>query len=171
MSRQSMLSSGRFIPARAGNTPGTRGAFVVRTVHPRSRGEHIRPPMKRVRVIGSSPLARGTRQRSDPGVWRSRFIPARAGNTRAPPGSLGCRAVHPRSRGEHGGNNSRSRVMCGSSPLARGTRPVRSRIRSLLRFIPARAGNTIPSVLRSVTTAVHPRSRGEHGISRPQTLH
>ena len=72
---------GRFIPARAGNTPV--GALRARAVpvHPRSRGEHQGPVGGRPGAAGSSPLARGTR-RAAPTVRRPpRFIPARAGNT------------------------------------------------------------------------------------------
>ena len=52
------------------------------------------------------------------------------------------RAVHPRSRGEHKIGTFEADGQIGSSPLARGTRyPVRGP-HHILRFIPARAGNT-----------------------------
>ena len=50
----------------------------------------------------------------------------------------------------------------GSSPLARGTRPSMSELFFALRLIPARAGNTPPSILAPGIAAAHPRSRGEH---------
>ncbi len=71
----------RFIPACAGNTPGSRRAHSAIAVHPRVCGEHC-PVNKRVQGRnGSSPRVRGT-----PAHWPSvatcfRFIPACAGNT------------------------------------------------------------------------------------------
>ena len=70
--------------------------------------------------------------------------------------------VHPRSRGEHKAIGVCDRPVTGSSPLARGTPPHRSPLHERRRFIPARAGNTPASPLRSAPPPVHPRSRGEH---------
>ena len=50
----------------------------------------------------------------------------------------------------------------GSSPLARGTPDDGRRQRVRVRFIPARAGNTRLWPARRRSSAVHPRSRGEH---------
>ena len=86
---------GRFIPARAGNTPACQRTNALQ-------------------VNGSSPLARGTPRPSygnrTTASIAQRFIPARAGNT-APArngsvantgrGDRQGRSVHPRSRGEH----------------------------------------------------------------------
>ena len=135
----------RFIPARAGNTtgPGPRGG--CRPVHPRSRGEHHDELVFTCPNVGSSPLARGT-QRLQGGVGVGhRFIPARAGNTTRSCGTRSSLAVHPRSRGEHFQWLPESEASCGSSPLARGTRPADTTRRETDRFIPARAGNTEPS--------------------------
>ena len=162
----------RFIPARAGNTtilgqrtssrygssPLARGTLrsTITTVHPRSRGEHT-----------------STGPRWNAG---SRFIPARAGNTSGvAPTSWPTRTVHPRSRGEHL-IDQRTTIRCdGSSPLARGTlltgkrptffgsSPSRGANTWLLRFIPARAGNTGCRCIGIASwRPVHPRSRGEH---------
>ena len=172
----------RFIPARAGNT--RRGPSPARRapVHPRSRGEHESGVRSIVASIGSSPLARGTlrlRARRPPLAW---FIPARAGNTISRPPITWTSSVHPRSRGEHRSRSGPRAQDSGSSPLARGTPPRPERVARLLRFIPARAGNTGPGrygmalrrfiPARAGNTArapraprarpVHPRSRGEH---------
>ena len=132
----------RFIPARAGNTtcavPGDR----LRTVHPRSRGEHPTGRLRAAMDGGSSPLARGTRCCWPSAARCRRFIPARAGNTPAPRRRRRAAAVHPRSRGEHTGGAEAHRLATGSSPLARGTPHRGGRWPQTRRFIPARAGNT-----------------------------
>ena len=139
------------------------------TVHPRSRGEHLTRPLITWLLLGSSPLARGTHVSAGRGADQGRFIPARAGNTRAGCGCW-CRGpVHPRSRGEHRRIRPETAMDDGSSPLARGTRarpraPGRAR-----RFIPARAGNTVGSCGCCTASPVHPRSRGEHGCGRDRS--
>jgi hypothetical protein len=112
-----------------------------------------------------------------------RFIPAGAGNTRAPTRCGGisfgssprvrgirpwdqecsrCSPVHPRGCGEYlfaGSAASRSR---GSSPRVRGIpRPPRARPGGL-RFIPAGAGNTWRGSTERWSTPVHPRGCGEY---------
>ena len=132
----------RFIPARAGNTvtgPPARGPAAV---HPRSRGEHGKRSSITESFRGSSPLARGT-----PGGC----LLAAVGQ-----------AVHPRSRGEHSGSHEEFCAFAGSSPLARGTPRAASLKGSLIRFIPARAGNTMRTVRSAAACQVHPRTRGEH---------
>ena len=113
-------------------------------------------------AYGSSPLARGTRFHHARVVGAPRFIPAGAGNT----GTCRMRqpnpAVHPRWRGEHGQEGARRARWPGSSPLARGTLLRVSSTCSTMRFIPAGAGNTLPSESRQARGAVHPRWRGEH---------
>ena len=52
--------------------------------------------------------------------------------------------------------------VAGSSPLARGTRPVFVYIGSEIGLIPARAGNTQEALLCEASFGAHPRSRGEH---------
>ena len=100
--------------------------------------------------------------RTDPDRPARRFIPARAGNTRSQRTAQRRRPVHPRSRGEHGDAAILNKPDTGSSPLARGTRRRRPDAPAPLRFIPARAGNTMVGSGLTTRTAVHPRSRGEH---------
>ena len=113
-------------------------------------------------MSGSSPLARGTPAATRPADEGSRFIPARAGNTAGHQPPRIAPPVHPRSRGEHHRAAMQRRTLHGSSPLARGTRPTKSRACGSARFIPARAGNTRPPASGCCRCSVHPRSRGEH---------
>ena len=134
----------------------------VGAAHPRSRGEHFFLFSSSISLIGSSPLARGTRGWDWARRWRGRLIPARAGNTLD---SDDCRAsspAHPRSRGEHTSAAVRNSSESGSSPLARGTPDKRTPERMCRRLIPARAGNTLLQSGASVSRPAHPRSRGEH---------
>ena len=140
--RRFEADSGRFIPARAGNTfPGGAGR-IGSSVHPRSRGEHGSIINLILLILGSSPLARGTPPTATPAAGRFRFIPARAGNTPHASSPVRTTSVHPRSRGEHELPLFNGPEDDGSSPLARGTPWRCSRDRRSRRFIPARAGNT-----------------------------
>ena len=152
----------RFIPARAGNTTPCSFTRRPKTVHPRSRGEHLGTIVSAGTEYGSSPLARGTQADPLQHPLRSRFIPARAGNTLEPIFTIHQCSVHPRSRGEHLVDQPRIRFHHGSSPLARGTRQGHPPRRVADRFIPARAGNTPLRTAGARHGPVHPRSRGEH---------
>ena len=130
------------IPARAGNTSLSNIKFGYVPAHPRSRGEHSLPVEVAAANGGSSPLARGTRQRSGRIINARRLIPARAGNTQILWQNCPVRPAHPRSRGEHGTAAARGSHRHGSSPLARGTQGRRVHEPTPARLIPARAGNT-----------------------------
>ena len=154
----------RFIPARAGNTTIHLAGIAVLAVHPRSRGEHIAGTCPEGQHGGSSPLARGTRYDARGHGPSIRFIPARAGNTRASPRPRTPATVHPRSRGEHDTTLGVTAHRYGSSPLARGTLQLNGSSGRVRRFIPARAGNTTPHPAPELARTVHPRSRGEHAV-------
>ena len=113
---------GGIIPARAGFTACSSTAFSLLTDHPRSRGVYARLSIKRVRVVGSSPLARGLRLRTRLERLVCRIIPARAGFT------------------AHAFWTVTTKV--GSSPLARGLRSADPVLGARGRIIPARAGFT-----------------------------
>ncbi len=152
----------RFIPAGAGNTPRSVCPCTHTSVHPRWRGEHPRSMILPRPTDGSSPLARGTPISAGQDLLGDRFIPAGAGNTARMPQDWFDETVHPRWRGEHMDHDHDSRWKYGSSPLARGTLGSAIGVGALLRFIPAGAGNTSSSGMRSSAVAVHPRWRGEH---------
>ena len=153
---------GRFIPARAGNTPAHRHGRALGSVHPRPRGEHPSAPARTRSWIGSSPPARGTPQRTGTDALLDRFIPARAGNTAARPRPAADSPVHPRPRGEHPPGWNVLDDNLGSSPPARGTLGRAGGGSRWSRFIPARAGNTNFSASPRLSSTVHPRPRGEH---------
>ena len=135
-------STGRFIPAGAGNRDRQRVPRLWRAVHPRWRGEQVCVICSFFVGSGSSPLARGT----DPGQRLahvlSRFIPAGAGNSWRLPAAGIAVAVHPRWRGEQALPWSTRRFHLGSSPLARGTGDWIDPSMTMRRFIPAGAGNS-----------------------------
>ncbi len=82
-SSSSLTSSGNgIIPACAGNTSVPLRNVRRRRDHPRLRGEHVVNPVTPDTVVGSSPLARGTRMTTSATSRRTRIIPACAGNTR-----------------------------------------------------------------------------------------
>ena len=115
-----------------------------------------------VAISGLSPLARGTRYQSSSAERLCRFIPAGAGNTALLICTISTCPVYPRWRGEHLRNRSDQALICGLSPLARGT-PTSPRCwLNAARFIPAGAGNTISRCSPVVVPSVYPRWRGEH---------
>ena len=112
---------------------------------------------------GSSPRGRGTLGMSRPDRAAFRFIPAWAGNTMFSSGVASVTTVHPRVGGEHGSYLTMRTISYGSSPRGRGTRFVEQHNRSMVRFIPAWAGNTRQGGHTPAYPPVHPRVGGEHG--------
>ena len=113
-------------------------------------------------LLGSSPLARGTRVIPESIGLVVGLIPARAGNTAGMRYATARYGAHPRSRGEHRPARHYRRRAPGSSPLARGTHTRAAARRSPLGLIPARAGNTQYRKRSYRGHGAHPRSRGEH---------
>ena len=133
----------RTIPACAGNTTCHCDRTRSARDHPRMRGEHLSCPFSRGHPRGSSPHARGTPYVKP--VFREVWgiIPACAGNTAIPIGTIPSTRDHPRMRGEHITPNPFADAVLGSSPHARGTHhPVSFRGCSA-GIIPACAGNTL----------------------------
>ena len=159
----------RLIPARAGNTSDSSACWPCCSAHPRSRGEHTIASIVACSMTGSSPLARGTPKLVHAAELSARLIPARAGNTGLASWRGGWFPAHPRSRGEHIKAPGAALNSYGSSPLARGTLVIISRMNNGGRLIPARAGNIPPCPGEHQSPAAHPRSRGEHlaGLLNP----
>ena len=114
--------------------------------HPRSRGEHAPLFHRPFCIVGSSPLARGTRRERHRDRVPGGLIPARAGNTRPSSQARFQTRAHPRSRGEHMSGSSHWLLSSGSSPLTRRNTTRRSVVTRL--------------------PGAHPRSRGEHRKSK-----
>ena len=153
------------IPARAGFThrrPPDRGP---RGDHPRSRG--VYQPLCRgiTRKTGSSPLARGLRQRVLERPHHERIIPARAGFTKPTTPRRFPMRDHPRSRGVYNPVIPEVSSLSGSSPLARGLPVCARSVPARGRIIPARAGFTDPCGLPAPQRRDHPRSRGVYGCT------
>ena len=110
---------------------------------------------------GSSPRLRGTLALWQVQRVRIRFIPAPAGNAEKFDCAADNPAVHPRACGERAKGVFGDETVVGSSPRLRGTLIVRFRNGSLLRFIPAPAGNAATHPNTNIARSVHPRACGE----------
>ena len=151
----------RFIPAPAGNSPGTTASKPPRPVHPRACGEQILIKGRIRKVAGSSPRLRGTDLSEAIADGELRFIPAPAGNRLSFDSSRSLMPVHPRACGEQSPKGDPSRFEDGSSPRLRGTVQQLDGRGRIGRFIPAPAGNSRGSRLQPVQVPVHPRACGE----------
>ena len=156
-----LTRSHRFIPACAGNSCALVRVTSPTTVHPRVCGEQITERISTLHTHGSSPRVRGTAQRARSARCRRRFIPACAGNSAASPISTLPAPVHPRVCGEQRCRASKRCVGHGSSPRVRGTANQGRWRLSVLRFIPACAGNRRLRIPGRCTKPVHPRVCGE----------
>ena len=151
------------IPAYAGSTTPSWNVTGKPADHPRIRGEHVFPFFL-VRVpLGSSPHTRGARYHHRHGLSAMGIIPAYAGSTIRVRTISSFLADHPRIRGEHAHIPQRFRRPDGSSPHTRGARVAARECLPRLGIIPAYAGSTGMDLRPAVTTADHPRIRGEHG--------
>ena len=126
------------------------------------RGEHEVAARLTRSSKGSSPLARGARNKGWADSGGVGIIPACAGSTCC----RGCRSPatwdHPRLRGEHFDKTPCDEVVKGSSPLARGALRHDLVMQGAVGIIPACAGSTTPSRLVHKCIRDHPRLRGEH---------
>ena len=162
----------RIIPARAGFTVVSMQPDTACQDHPRSRGVYPILRLPERYQPGSSPLARGL-LRIVVGLHKTDgIIPARAGFTPHVAGRAPDHGDHPRSRGVYFLPFKSLTIFSGSSPLARGLRPLRTCPGNWWRIIPARAGFTLPSMILRRCSADHPRSRGvyQHYQENPSFL-
>ncbi len=138
--RRNIRASTGIIPASAGSTRRDRAPGLAEPDHPRERGEHVAmrfvmpksPDHPRERgehtlwaILGStgpgsSPRARGARERPVRGHPVRGIIPASAGSTGRVSLCSSCAGDHPRERGEHCARDVEISNNAGSSPRARG---------------------------------------------------
>ena len=150
----------RIIPARAGFTErGAHGRGADQD-HPRSRGVYPGSRVTMIRIVGSSPLARGLRVSGRERSPCGGIIPARAGFTETGAVSAAPGRDHPRSRGVYREGIRVDQANVGSSPLARGLLGLHGARLQGLRIIPARAGFTSLEQVGKREEEDHPRSRG-----------
>ena len=154
----------RSTPARAGTTRCWPAGGSSRTVHPRSRGDHVFILNVQVVHRGPPPLARGPRDELDETKAMLGSTPARAGTTRTGPRRTQPGSVHPRSRGDHGIDVCWVEEAEGPPPLARGPHLSVLAGTDWIRSTPARAGTTIELDDKIHSLGVHPRSRGDHVV-------
>ena len=151
------------IPALAGNTWIADSPDEADPDHPRSRGEYENNTSNDVAQQGSSPLSRGIHPPARPVPHPRRIIPALAGNTHWYKLIKIRHGDHPRSRGEYWSPPPGADSWGGSSPLSRGIRGADLNPRTVVRIIPALAGNTAGCSPGMTAGTDHPRSRGEYG--------
>ena len=132
----------RIIPARAGFTRRRSRCGSAGGDHPRSRGVYDIEDLLAMTEYGSSPLARGLRNRTMFIEYEQRIIPARAGFTSCGATAWAARSDHPRSRGVYAWTACGAGRGGGSSPLARGLLQLDADRAPPQRIIPARAGFT-----------------------------
>ena len=155
-----MTRSTRIIPARAGftNTAGSIMKWV--TDHPRSRGVYASRNARRRISSGSSPLARGLRGNILGAVTQGGIIPARAGFTFPDlSGRPECQD-HPRSRGVYRSRGKFRLAFRGSSPLARGLRPLDNHVKTVFGSSPLARGLHIRPVLIPALGRIIPARAG-----------
>ena len=157
----------RFIPAGAGNGADCSLCSVLATVHPRGCGERYLTMALYIHPSGSSPRVRGTEAVKTMMAHGMRFIPAGAGNGRFQQLQQGGDTVHPRGCGERRVRRLSVCVVVGSSPRVRGTAVGLPSGLSIVRFIPAGAGNGCTGRRCTNPTPVHPRGCGERDYRLP----
>ena len=117
------------IPAHAGKTKNAEILTLHTRAHPRSRGENAGGISGVLKSAGSSPLTRGKRRKDRLRLARLGLIPAHAGKTPCCTSPQHAAWAHPRSRGENSIWPGGITKAAGSSPLTRGKRIGRRRIR------------------------------------------
>ena len=150
----------RSIPACAGEPPPAGRGNPPTRVYPRVRGGTKTTKSRAGGRCGLSPRARGNPFHSERYLGLSRSIPACAGEPRTRGMRKAGSWVYPRVRGgtTQGGNANDSGL--GLSPRARGNPAEVITRRTLLRSIPACAGEPRQERLRFRRVKVYPRVRG-----------
>ena len=158
----------RIIPAHAGQTDRPTDRIARRRDHPRACGANLFQDSHRRRGRGSSPRMRGKQTVGGSAYDAKRIIPAHAGQTNLDMlHSVNSTPDHPRACGANRPLAGQSATKIGSSPRMRGKRPDPRCICPRTRIIPAHAGQTPISGLRTTSTSDHPRACGANTAFAP----
>ena len=150
----------RIIPAHAGQTFCVATCIIKISDHPRTCGANTPPSRSMPCAFGSSPHMRGKPPACFRQVWLLRIIPAHAGQTRVPYATGPLRGDHPRTCGANAVSCCGYQGMGGSSPHMRGKHVLSYDDHSLLRIIPAHAGQTRRRAGVPRDRTDHPRTCG-----------
>ena len=132
----------RIIPAHAGQTWWSRRGSGRLPDHPRACGANDSGVTSASERCGSSPRMRGKRQHRQVRADHERIIPAHAGQTARSLVSLGVLPDHPRACGANWAKSLSRCRRCGSSPRMRGKHILAEDSSTVMRIIPAHAGQT-----------------------------
>ena len=157
-------STGRIIPARAGQTPSGIADSSHRADHPRACGANIHDGHNASTVAGSSPRVRGKRTGSRRAGRPARIIPARAGQTLLERTAITPPPDHPRACGANCHWCVHTLTASGSSPRVRGKLYEDGVSCITNRIIPARAGQTSRTQGHRRSAPDHPRACGANSI-------
>ena len=148
-------------PRACGERPHFRSDGYQFYVHPRACGERGITRDLDMYSIRSSPRLRGTPRSPVIDPFARPFIPAPAGNAKAPLKNLPLIPVHPRACGERTMSEIAGALAVRSSPRLRGTPNKSCPQMACPPFIPAPAGNASNPSGLWLWMAVHPRACGE----------
>ena len=124
----------------------------------------------RVREMGSSPRMRGKLKISRVLVSIPGLIPAHAGKTPLAPARPILAPAHPRACGENSSARSSDGRGKGSSPRMRGKQLTIKAGKLSRRLIPAHAGKTQSTSVKSPLSPAHPRACGENTTTGGQSM-
>ena len=140
--RQVRADHERIIPAHAGQTARSLVSSGVLPDHPRACGANSVTLALSWPRPGSSPRMRGKRVQPAGIEERDRIIPAHAGQTGQSPSVAVEDADHPRACGANTYSPKIPQLSCGSSPRMRGKHILAEDSSTVMRIIPAHAGQT-----------------------------
>ena len=128
--------------------------------HPRACGANVSVWLWTPSATGSSPRMRGKPGANGAVVMGERIIPAHAGQTPRPRATPTARTDHPRACGANSALRPSNILQSGSSPRMRGKPRLCTAAISVLRIIPAHAGQTCGGRRGPACSADHPRACG-----------
>ena len=139
-------------------------------VYPRVGGGNAANTAAVSALAGLSPRGRGKRPLCVHRLARARSIPAWAGETADKAEKQNAIKVYPRVGGGNAPRFTLESDMPGLSPRGRGKLALGPNARRECRSIPAWAGETAPTIIRSISVRVYPRVGGGNALLRSHSL-